>query len=109
MTRPADDQIEVSLFGPGYGECCIIHVGSGKWIIVDSCIDPKSKSPVALQYLKEMGYDLASAVVMIIATHWHDDHVRGISQVMAECPNAEFVVSIAMSSKEFIAMAKSRD
>jgi hypothetical protein len=46
MSRPADDQIEVSLFGPGYGECCLIHIGNGKWIVVEP-IRPKAM-PVIL-------------------------------------------------------------
>jgi beta-lactamase superfamily II metal-dependent hydrolase len=108
MTAPSADQIEVSLFGPGYGECCLIHIGSGKWIIIDSCIDAATRDPVALQYLRRLGYDPATAVVLVIATHWHDDHVRGISKVLEQCSDAEFVLSMAMASQEFIAMAKSR-
>jgi beta-lactamase superfamily II metal-dependent hydrolase len=108
LTQPLPDQIEISLFGPGYGECCLIHIGSGKWIVIDSCIDPTTKNPMALQYLQQRGFDPSIAVVQIIATHWHDDHVRGISTLLEKCPSADFVLSMAMASKEFITMARSR-
>ncbi len=108
MSRPADDQIDVSLFGPGYGECCLIHIGNGRWIVVDSCVDLHTRQPVALQYLRQIGIDPSSAVILIVATHWHDDHVRGISELLQSCANADFVLSTAMSSKEFVAMTQSR-
>jgi beta-lactamase superfamily II metal-dependent hydrolase len=108
MSGLQPDQIEVSLFGPGYGECCLIHIGSGKWIVIDSYVDPSTREPVALRYLRQLGFDPKLAVVLIVATHWHDDHVRGISKLLEECPNASFALSMAMASKEFIAMAKSR-
>lgn len=109
ITAPHADQVEISLFGPGYGECCLIHIGSGKWIVVDSCIEQRRQTPIALEYLSQMGFDPASAVVMLVATHWHDDHVRGISSVLKSCSSASFVVPTAMSSKEFIAMAVARN
>jgi len=42
---PAADEIEVTLFGPGYGEAIAVHLGEGAWLLVDSCIDPESKAP----------------------------------------------------------------
>ncbi len=106
--EPNADQIEVSLFGPGYGECVLVHVGSGKWIIVDSCLDTTSRLPAALQYLKRIGADTKSAVVLVLVSHWHDDHVRGLSQILTECNEAQVAVSTAMSSVEFIQMVQAR-
>ena len=84
-TNPPDsDQIEVSLFGPGYGECVVLHVGDGAWVIVDSCID-QDDNPVALKYLNEIGIDLAQNVNLIVATHWHDDHIRGLGRLTTAC------------------------
>lgn len=39
---PAADEIEFSLFGPGYGEAVAVHLGDGTWLLIDSCIDPDS-------------------------------------------------------------------
>ncbi len=99
--QPAPDEVEISLFGPGYGECVLIHPGDGHWIVVDSCIDPKTFKPIALDYLASIGVNAAIAVKQVIATHWHDDHVRGLGEVFKACKNADFVCSDAISNKEF--------
>ena len=46
--RPATNEVEISLFGPGYGECIVIHVGENEWVIVDSCIDAETRSSCAI-------------------------------------------------------------
>jgi hypothetical protein len=98
---PNQDEIEISLFGPGYGECIIIHLGIDCWVVIDSCINPKTKKPIAVEYLNNLNVDLKN-VKLIVATHWHDDHVRGISDVVLNCPEAEFVISEAIVQDEFI-------
>ena len=44
-TPPASDEVELSLFGPGYGEAIAVHVGDGKWILIDSCKEKGTKDP----------------------------------------------------------------
>ncbi len=99
--QPEIDEIEISLFGPGYGECVLIHPGDGHWIIVDSCVDPRTLKPAALSYFSNIGVDTTVAVKRVIATHWHDDHVRGLGEVFRVCKSAEFVCSAAMGGEEF--------
>ena len=44
-TAPQANEVELSLAGPGYGECVLIHVGNNTWVIVDSwsrCEPPTS-------------------------------------------------------------------
>lgn len=108
---PAADQIEVSLFGPGFGESILVHVGNGQWVLVDSCIDNTSSSqePVALRYLEALGVNPRDSVNLIVATHWHDDHIRGIARLLEVCTNARFCTSSALGRKEFIAMVKAYD
>ena len=71
---PAPTEVEVSLFGPGVGECVVIHLGLGEWLIVDSCLTA-GREPVAISYLSELGVPLDS-VRMCLFTHFHDDHIR---------------------------------
>jgi beta-lactamase superfamily II metal-dependent hydrolase len=105
---PRANEIEVSLFGPGYGESVVLHAGDNKWIIVDSCVEATSKRwPRALSYLASLGVDSGSAVKVIVATHWHDDHIRGLSDIVSECGSAKFVCPGAMASKEFTTLAAS--
>jgi len=103
-SKPLLDEFQVVLFGPGYGESTLIHIGSNKWIIVDSC---KSRSiagslPLPIEYLRAIEVDPAESVSLIIATHWHDDHIKGLAQIVDLCPNATVSCSIALSNEEFI-------
>ncbi len=104
ILAPGIDEIEVSLFGPGYGECIVIHIGNNEWVIVDSCIEPIIKLPAAIKYLSDIGVNPETAVKTIIATHWHDDHVRGLSKTLRNCRNADFVCSGALQSYEFLTL-----
>ena len=100
---PPADVIEIAAIGPGFGESIVIHVGNGHWVVVDSCIDSKAdKSESApLLYLKRMGVDPARQVDLILATHWHRDHVRGLAQLVRSCPNAKFSCGAALLDQEF--------
>jgi hypothetical protein len=92
LDMPNADEIEISVFGPSYGESVVMHIGDGKWLIVDSCADNGSDLPAPLAYLLRIGVDVSESVKMIVATHWHDDHVRGLYGVFNACASAKFVV-----------------
>lgn len=100
---PKNDQIEITLFGPGYGESVLIHLGNNHWVIIDSCIDSESQKPAPLAYFQKLGIDPEEAVRLVIITHWHDDHIRGVSRILAESKKAFFCCSAALTDKEFIA------
>jgi len=101
---PNDGELEVSIFGPGYGEAIALHVGLGRWILVDSCLEPNSGKPAQLQYLESLGINASLAVKLIVATHWHDDHVQGMGMLVRECKSAEVAVSAALKSPHFSAL-----
>lgn len=101
---PSVDEIEISIFGPGYGESILVHTGANDWIIVDSCSHPPYLESTPLKYLRRIGIDPVESVKLVVATHWHDDHIRGLSEVVRNCPNAGFVCSNALSSKEFLTL-----
>ncbi len=100
--RPGDHEIEVSLFGPGYGESIVVHLGFNRWMVVDSCLDKESGRAAALAYLEEIGVDPGSKVELIVCTHWHDDHIRGMSSILSACPNARFVCSSSLKESAFL-------
>jgi len=102
-TPPLPEQLEVSIFGPGYGESIVIHIGSGRWVIVDSCIDTVSGRPAPIAYLNACGVDVANAVDVVVATHWHDDHIRGMAQVVNACRSAKFCSASTLQAPEFLA------
>ena len=86
---PAVDEVEVSLIGPGFGEAVVVHAGGGDWLLIDSCVSDRPAGPASLIYLDAIGVS-PSDVQVVVATHWHDDHVRGIAQVFEACENAQF-------------------
>jgi glyoxylase-like metal-dependent hydrolase (beta-lactamase superfamily II) len=96
-TPPRSDEAEVSVFGPGFGECLVVHLGNNDWIVVDSCTDAESKRPVALEYLETIGVDAATHVSLVIATHWHDDHIGGFGKLYMACKAARFACSAALN------------
>jgi len=102
IAAPSSDQIEIALFGPGYGECAAVHLGKSSWIIVDSCIDPSNDRPAVLDYFRNIGVNLDNDIRLIVVSHWHDDHVRGISQIVEACPNAPICCSPTLTRAEFI-------
>ncbi|MEV7508931.1 MBL fold metallo-hydrolase [Streptomyces sp. NPDC091201] len=100
---PESDELEVSIFGPGKGESVVLHLGAGRWLVVDSCIDQQSGAKPPLEYLRRIGVDVSRDVKMIVGTHAHDDHFAGIADIFEACSEAIFVVSDALTTKEFMA------
>jgi hypothetical protein len=96
------------LIGPGYGESIIVHLGDGQWIIIDSCISRLAEGgseSAAIAYLREIGVDPANQVSKVVATHWHDDHIGGLSQVVKNCVSADFCCAMALREDEFLGFA----
>ncbi len=102
---PGPGDFEVTVFGPGYGESIVLHVGNGAWIVIDSCLDPDGR-PHALRYLESIGVDPSTTVRLIVATHWHDDHVRGLAQMVETCREAAFCCAAALCRKEFLSLVQ---
>ena len=99
-TPPGKDEFELTLLGPGYGESIVLHVG-GAWVLVDSCLDTDG-TPRALRYLESIGVDPAEAVALIVATHWHDDHIRGMARLVDVCKKAAFCCASVLLHREFL-------
>ncbi len=108
MESPGPDVVEVNVFGPGFGECVLVHLGSGNWMIVDSC-EGEDHEPAALKYLTSIGVDPATAVKLIVITHWHDDHVRGIGKVVRACTSSQVCFSAALGKEQFVEAMYVRD
>lgn len=96
-------EFEVSIFGPGKGEAIAVNLGGGDWITVDSCRDQVTGAHPVLRYLEQQNVDIATQVRRVVATHAHDDHVAGISELFARADSAYFVTSAAVTTSEFFA------
>ncbi len=102
-TPPARDEIEVTVIGPGHGESVVVHLGDGEWLVVDSCVDPAdtSRVPAPLRYLRGLGVQVERSVKLIVVSHWDDDHVRGIAEVVRSCSAADLSCSTGLTEREF--------
>ena len=106
---PKDNEIEVSLFGTGYGESILVHLGDKKWLLVDSCAQAKNSAPLPLGYLQSLTKKSGQthSIVLIVASHWHDDHIRGLGEIVEYAPKAKFAFSSALKAKEFLTLTGS--
>lgn len=104
--KPAKDISEVSLFGPGIGECIVVHLGDNKWFVIDSCRCPLTDKPIAIKYLEELGVEVSTQVEGVLITHWHKDHIDGAFDLISKCDNAQIYFSAALLQEEAIQLAK---
>jgi hypothetical protein len=105
-TPPHPEELEVSIIGPGRGECIVIHLGDNEWCIVDSCIPRGSPEPVAVEYLSAFQNGALSRVRLIVATHRHDDHIRGLAYTLRRAPEADFACSAALDTDNFATLVE---
>jgi len=45
-------------------------------------------------------------VKLLVATHWHDDHIAGLPEVLEQCTEAQFVCSQVLTTQEFFELAQ---
>jgi beta-lactamase superfamily II metal-dependent hydrolase len=102
---PADDELEVSVLGPGYGEAIAIHFGKGQWATIDSCVDDNG-SCTTVSYLRSLGID-PQQVKFAIATHWHADHIRGLADILRWANSADFWCPSVFVDADFLDFAAS--
>lgn len=101
---PRDAEVEVSVIGRGYGECIVVHLGWGDWLVVDCCLKEKDPpAPYPALYLDELGVGF-DRVSLLLASHWHDDHVAGLGALTNLCTQARFLTPEALRSREFVAL-----
>lgn len=100
-TPPGSDEFEISVLGPGRGECVVIHLGRNEWCVVDSFVPHGQSESAAIEYLSSFENGALHNIQLIVATHWHDDHVRGLASILRRVPTAGFACSDALSSPNF--------
>ena len=99
LRHPKPDELTITVLGgAGQGESVVIHIGDGNWIIIDSYVS--NKLSLAYIYLTSIEANLDN-VEMIICSHWHSDHVKGMCQLLKSCPNAKFYVPSVSGSKYY--------
>ena len=99
--KATSEEIEVSVFGKGFGECIIINCGQNEYVVIDSFINPVTKNPIAIDYLNSMNEPITSIKKMVV-THWHSDHIRGVSAILEKAgENIKIVLNPIIKHEEF--------
>ena len=102
-SAPTASEIEVSVFGRGFGESILLHIGDGRWVLID-CLRDAENNVAPYQYLKSIGAHPSEAIQLIVATHWHDDHVQGIAEAYKTAQNALLALPNSMERDELRAL-----
>ncbi|MEK7468065.1 MAG: MBL fold metallo-hydrolase [Planctomycetota bacterium] len=100
---PKPNEFELSLFGPGKGECVVLHLGTGTWFVIDSYVDRNSGRPIAEKYLNDIGVD-PNQISGLLVSHWHDDHVGGASMLARRAAKASVFVPVSLNDAETLRM-----
>jgi len=99
---PSEDEVEITTLGKraDSGESIVIHLGHDKWCIVDSC-ETDNGEVLPLLFSQERGVNFDN-VVFVVCSHWHTDHIRGLSKIVGACKNAKFIMSKAGKKEDFL-------
>ncbi|MBC8986689.1 hypothetical protein H9X96_12970 [Pedobacter sp. N36a] len=101
---PSDNIGEITLIGTagGYGESIVIHLGNQNWAVVDSCKDPLNGQCLPLEYLKSIGVNVKEQVKLLVCTHWHNDHIKGLSTLFGICESARLCFAPCSDTEKFL-------
>ena len=93
--------LSIHVLGAGKGESIVLQFPSGLWGIVD-CYARSSNDPTTnptLKFLRDSGVE---KLEFLCLTHPHDDHYRGMSQILREFPPRFFWHFGAQTPPHFI-------
>jgi hypothetical protein len=72
----ASDALHVLVFGPGVGELVLVRAPPGVWMVIDGC------SAGGVAYGRQVLSDYAAWPAIVLFTHPHLDHARGVAHVI---------------------------
>lgn len=99
--QPKQGELEISVFGRGFGECIVIGCGNGDYAVIDSFQNAETKRPIALDYLEKIGVDPKTAIKGIIITHWHSDHIGMMSELIKTANNSQIIINPVISNRTY--------
>jgi hypothetical protein len=94
----------LSVFGAGYGECLVLHLTENQWVVIDSCSGVDSGVSIATEYLTELKVPISSAVRLVVATHYHDDHIGALGEFFERSRSARFGCSMALRTNDWLTL-----
>src|SRR5437764_754157 len=73
--------VRIYVFGSTEGESIVLHLPNGKWGAVDS-FAPSLNDPTTNPAYRLMRQKKVTELEFLCLTHPHDDHFRGMSQLL---------------------------
>lgn len=105
-TTDAPESLEIHVLGAGKGESIILNWPGDHWGVVD-CYAPTLKDHTTnptLQFLRDRG---VKDLEFVCLTHPHDDHFRGMSQLLEQLKVKNFWRFPTVSARDLRLLAKS--
>jgi len=105
MTTDPVDFLQIHVLGAGKGECIILGWPENRWGVID-CYAPSLKDDTTnptLQFLRGRG---VSELEFLCLTHPHDDHFRGMSQLLVHLKVRHFWRFPTVSARDLKLLAK---
>lgn len=94
--------VEIIVFGKGYGESILVGINNEKYVVIDSFIETSSNLPMALKYFQDKMIN-PETIAGIICTHWDNDHVKGISEIISRHNSVLTIyLPIVFTDKKFL-------
>lgn len=86
-----DEELGLVVFGKDseFGESILLHVPHERWIVVDSFY--YQNQPIVLWYCNQKNIDPKTSISHVVCTHWHNDHIGGLNDVLIASENAQFI------------------
>lgn len=88
LDKPKINEVEITLFGHGYGESIVVYIPEVGWAVIDSFQADLEKETIIppLEYLKELLYPEYPKLAFVLLTHPHEDHYRGLDNILTDYP-----------------------
>lgn len=85
---PKPDNLEITVFGPSYGESIVLYIPSIGWGVIDSCKFKLNEKNVnlPLDYLTGVLHPHYPQLAFVILTHPHEDHYKGLDEIIKMYP-----------------------
>ncbi|ELH4197688.1 MBL fold metallo-hydrolase [Vibrio cholerae] len=88
------------VLGRGVGECLLVELSTNEWMVIDCFNIPETKTPAPIEYFNSIGLDPSVVIKKVLITHFHDDHVQGMSNLIELAENAEVYLPSALTLNE---------
>jgi hypothetical protein len=88
LVPPNPEELEITIFGPRYGESVVLHIPEIGWGIIDSCVAKISGNRIvpALEYLMDILTNPYPKLAFVVLTHPHEDHYKGLDDILKNYP-----------------------